>query len=68
MNKDKENEIKEELDENIDKAIDNLRLGVLAKFILEDIDNDDMEVADNYLSKLRRMLIANNKNKMKGNK
>lgn len=63
MNKDKENEIKEELDENIDKAIDNLRLGVLAKFILEDINNDDMEVADNYLSKLRRILIANNKKK-----
>lgn len=63
MDKNKENEIKEELDENIDKAIDNLRLGILAKFILEDIDNNDMELADNYLSKLRRMLILNNKKK-----
>ena len=65
MNKDKENEVREELDENIDKALSNLLLAILDKFMLEDIDNDDMEVASNYLSKLRIMLIANKKTNKK---
>lgn len=65
MNKNDENEIKEELNEGIDETLSNLLLGVLAKFMLEDIDNHDMEVADKYISNLRRMLIDNKK---KGNK
>lgn len=55
------NEMREELDEQIDKAINNLLLAILAKFMVEDIDNDDMEVANNYISKLRIMLLANKK-------
>ena len=65
MNKDKMNEMRDELDEQIDKAINNLLLAILAKFMLEDIDNDDMEGANNYISKLRIMLLTNDK---KGNK
>ncbi|MDY5996054.1 MAG: hypothetical protein SPJ07_01670 [Bacilli bacterium] len=65
MNKNDENEIREELNEGIDETLSNLLLGVLAKFMLEDIDNHDMEVADKYISNLRRMLIDNKK---KGNK
>ena len=65
MNKDKMNEAREELNEQLDKAFNNLLLATLAKFMLEDIDNDDMEVANNYISKLRIMLLTNNK---KGNK
>lgn len=61
MNKDKEIKVREELDENIDKAISNILLAILAKFMLEDIDNDDMEVASNYVSKLRIILLTNNK-------
>ena len=61
MNKDKENEMRNELNEQLDKAINNLLLATLAKFMLEDIDNDDMEVANNYISKLRIMLISNKK-------
>ena len=61
MNKDKENEMREELDEQLEKALSNLLLGILAKFMIEDIDNDDMEVASNYISKLRIMLFTNNK-------
>lgn len=63
MNKDKMNEMRDELDEQIDKAINNLLLAILAKFMLEDIDNDDMEVANNYMSKLRIMLLTNKKDK-----
>lgn len=65
MNKNDENEIRKELNEGIDETLSNLLLGVLAKFMLEDIDNHDMEVADKYISNLRRMLIDNKK---KGNK
>ena len=61
----KENEMRDELNEQVDKAINNLLLSILAKFMLEDIDNDDMEVANNYISKLRIMLLTNKK---KGNK
>ena len=61
MNKDKENEMRDELNEQLEKALSNLLLAILAKFMLEDIDNDDMEVASNYISKLRIMLLANNK-------
>ena len=61
MNKDKENEMRDKWNEQIDKAINNLLLSILAKFMLEDIDNDDMEVANNYISKLRIMLISNKK-------
>ena len=61
MNKDKENEMRYELNEQLDKAFNNLLLAILAKFMLEDIDNDDMEVANNYISKLRIMLLTNNK-------
>lgn len=61
MNKDKENEARDELNEQLEKALSNLLLGILAKFMIEDIDNDDMEVANNYISKLRIMLLANNK-------
>ena len=63
MNKDRENEIRKELDENIDKILNNLLFGILGKFMLEDIDNDDMEVANNYISKLRIILNANKTNK-----
>ena len=63
MNKDKENEMREELNEQLDKALSNLLLAILAKFMIEDIDNDDMEVASNYISKLRIMLISNKKDK-----
>ena len=63
MNKDKENEMRDELNEQLDKALNNLLLSILAKFMLEDIDNDDMEVANNYISKLRIMLLTNNKDK-----
>ena len=65
MNKDKENEMRDELNEQLEKALSNLLLATLAKFMIEDIDNDDMEVANNYISKLRIMLLTNNK---KGNK
>ena len=61
MNKDKENEMRDELNEQLDKAFNNLLLATLAKFMIEDIDNDDMEVANNYISKLRIMLLTNNK-------
>ena len=61
MNKDKENEARDELNEQLEKALSNLLLGILAKFMIEDIDNDDMEVASNYISKLRIMLISNKK-------
>ena len=61
MNKDKENEMRYELNEQLDKAFNNLLLATLAKFMLGDIDNDDMELANNYISKLRIMLLTNNK-------
>ena len=61
MNKDKENEMRDELNEQLEKALSNLLLATLAKFMIEDIDNDDMEVANNYISKLRIMLLTNNK-------
>ena len=63
MNKDKENEMRDELNEQVDNAIRNLLLATLAKFMIEDIDNDDMEVASNYISKLSVMLLANKKDK-----
>ena len=63
MNKYEEKEMRDELNEQLDKALNNLLLSILAKFMLEDIDNDDMEVANNYISKLRIMLLTNNKDK-----
>lgn len=63
MNNDKyeENEIREKLNENVDKVLNNLLLSILGKGMLGDIDSNDMEVANSYVSKLRIMLIANNK-------
>ena len=61
MNKDKENEMRDELNEQLDNALRNLLLATLAKFMIEDIDNDDIEVATNYISKLSVMLLTNNK-------
>ena len=63
MNKDKENELRYKLNEQLEKVFSNLLLAILAKFMIEDIDNDDMEVANNYISKLRIMLISNKKDK-----
>lgn len=63
MNKDKENEMREELNEEINKALTNLVLSILVKFMLDDIDSDDMKVARNYVSRLRIMLINNKKGK-----
>ena len=65
MNNNKMDEMRDELNDQLDKALNNLLLGTLAKFMVEDIDNDDMEVVNNYVSKLRIILLANNK---KGNK
>ena len=61
MNNNKMDEMRDELNDQLDKALNNLLLGTLAKFMVEDIDNDDMEVVNNYVSKLRIILLANNK-------
>lgn len=63
MNKDKDEEkkIREELNEQLDRFIDNLRLALLAKLMLNDIDTEEIEVAYIYINKLSSILLKNNK-------